>query len=72
MLVDAGGKVSLKIPHRRDLNIPLDHDNGQKLVEKLNQLIAIEKAWELERVKNFEIAEKARDKARTDFSHVPR
>ena len=70
--VDAGGKVSLKIPHRRDLNIPLDHDNGQKLVEKLNQLIPIEKARELERVKNFEIAEKARDKARTDSSHVPR
>ena len=71
MLVDAGGKVSLKIPHRRDLNIPLDHDDGQKLVDKLNQLIPDEKARELERAKSYEMAEKARDRDRTDALRIP-
>jgi hypothetical protein len=69
--VDAGGKVSLKIPHRRDLHIPLDHDDGQKLVEKLNQLIPAEKARELERVRNYEMAEKERDRERTDALRIP-
>ena len=69
--VDAGGKVNLKIPHRRDLNIPLDHDDGQKLVDKLNQLIPVEKARELERVRSYAMAEKERDKDRTDSLQVP-
>ena len=69
--VDTGGKVSLKIPHRRDLHIPLDHDDGQKLVAKLNQLIPVEKATELERVRSYEIAEKARDRERTDSLRIP-
>ena len=69
--VDAGGKVSLKIPHRRDLHIPLDQTDGQKLVDKLNQLIPVEKARELERVRSYEMAEKARDRAKTDSLHIP-
>src|SRR6266567_8136194 len=69
--VGTGGKVSLKIPHRRDLHIPLDHDDGQKLVGKLNQLIPVEKARELERVRSYEIAEKARDWERTDSLRIP-
>ena len=37
----------------------MDHDDGQKLVDKLNQLIPVEKARELERVRSYEMAEKA-------------
>ncbi len=69
--VDSGGKVNLKIPHRRDLHIPLDKADGQRLVDKLNQLIPVEKARELERVRSYELAEKARERGRTDSFHIP-
>jgi len=69
--VDAGGKVSLKILHRRDLHIPLDHDDGRKLVDKLTELIPVEKARELERVRSYEMTEKARDRMRTDSLLIP-
>ncbi len=58
--VDAGGKVSLVIPNRRDLHIPLDPTDGRRLVDKLNQLIPVEKAKELERTRTSEAAWKER------------
>src|SRR5437867_9524507 len=46
--VDAGGKVSLKIPHRRDLHIPLDHDDSQKLVNKVQWNVQVSSMWNLQ------------------------
>ena len=70
--VDASGKVNLKIPHRKDLHIPLDPADGRRLVDKLNQLIPTEKAKELERARSYELAQKDRDRERTDALRFPR
>jgi hypothetical protein len=40
------GEVQIIIPNRRDLHIPLEKDEAQKLVDKLDELIPIEKAKE--------------------------
>jgi hypothetical protein len=37
------GEVQITIPNRRDLHIPLEKDEAQKLVDKLNELIPPEK-----------------------------
>ena len=70
--VDAGGKVSLVIPHRKDLHIPLDAADGRRLVDKLNQLIPGEKTREMERARSFDVAQKERDTQRTDALRFPR
>ena len=70
--VDSGGKVSLLIPHRKDLHIPLNPADGRRLVDKLNQLIPSEKAREMERARNFDIAQMERDRERTDALRFPR
>ncbi len=41
--VDHDGKVKVIIPGRRDIHIPLEHSESQRLVEKLNELIPVEK-----------------------------
>lgn len=48
--VDEKGQVKLKIPHRRDITVPLDADESEKLVNKLKELIPIEKQKEIERL----------------------
>lgn len=48
--LDKKGQVKIVIPHRRDLTIPLEKDESQKLVDKLNELIPIEKSKESERI----------------------
>jgi hypothetical protein len=70
--VDAGGRVSLVIPHRRDLHIPLDPADGRRLVDKLNQLMPVEKAREMERVRIYDAAQREHDKERSDALHFPR
>jgi hypothetical protein len=47
--LDDKGQVKIIIPHRRDLTIPLEQKDAQKLVNKLNELIPIEKEREIER-----------------------
>jgi hypothetical protein len=42
--VDKKGQVKIAIPRRKDLTIPLEEEESVKLVEKLNELIPIEKA----------------------------
>ena len=42
--VDKNGHVKITIPFRKDLLIPLKPDESKRLVEKLNQLIPVEKA----------------------------
>jgi len=48
--LDEKGQVQIVIPHRRDLHIPLEKDEAEKLVDKLNELIPVEKAKEAERI----------------------
>jgi hypothetical protein len=47
--LDDKGQVKIIIPHRRDITIPLEQDEAQKLIDKLNELIPIEKQRETER-----------------------
>jgi len=44
------GHVQIVTPHRRDLHILLEKDEAEKLVDKLNELISVEKAKEEERI----------------------
>jgi len=37
------GEVKVVIPHAKDLHIPLDPDEAQRFVEKINELIQVEK-----------------------------
>ena len=46
---DSSGRVNITIPHRRDIHIPLEPLESEKLVNKLNELIPIEKKRALER-----------------------
>jgi hypothetical protein len=48
--LDEKGQVKIAIPNRRDINIPLEPDESKKLIDKLNELIPIEKQREVERM----------------------
>lgn len=45
--MDETGKIKVILPHRRDVVIPLDLKDGQRLLDKLNQLIPKAKNREL-------------------------
>ena len=47
---DEKGQVKIVIPFRRDIIIPLDTKEAERLVNKLNELIPIEKRKHLEKV----------------------
>lgn len=57
---DQSGRVNIIIPHRRDIHIPLEPLEAERLVEKMNELIPIEKQRRVQR----EIAEQAAEKDR--------
>jgi hypothetical protein len=63
---DSAGKVSIKIPHRRDIHIPLDPLESEKLVNKLNELIPIEKKRALERRSLGQEAHRQEDRGKTE------
>lgn len=63
---DSSGKVNIKIPHRRDLHITLDPLESEKLVNKLNELIPIEKKRALERKQLGQEAHREEDHSRTE------
>jgi len=44
------GQVKITIPHRKDITIPLEPNESKKLINKLNELIPIEKQKEMERI----------------------
>jgi len=48
--LDEKGRVKIIIPHRKDITIPLEPDESRKLIDKLNELIPIEKQREMERM----------------------
>ncbi len=64
--VEPSGKVSITIPHRRDIHIPLDPAEASRLVAKLNDLIPIEKARALERQQAEQAAERQREQQATE------
>jgi hypothetical protein len=70
--VEDTGKINLVIPHRRDLHIPLELSDAKRLAEKLNQMIPGEKAKEMERVRNYDMAQREHDRERDDALHFPR
>lgn len=51
--VDETGRVKMNLPLHRDIVIPLEREDGERLAEKLNQLIlkARQKDLELERLR---------------------
>ena len=64
--VEPSGKVNIKIPHRKDIHIPLEPPEAEKLVERMNELIPIEKERRVERQRAEQVAERDHDKQRTD------
>lgn len=52
--VDDKGRLKVVIPLRRDLLIPLEHDESERLAEKLNELIPLAKLKEAERERRLE------------------
>jgi hypothetical protein len=65
--VDEKGQVKIVIPRRKDLRIPLTLDEAEKLAEKLNELISIEKEKMMEEMqesaRETEVADKDRAEA---------
>jgi len=48
--IDKEGQVKLRIPHRKDITVPLERGESEKLVSKLKELIPIEKQKEIDRL----------------------
>lgn len=67
--VDETGRVKIDLPLYRDIEIPLEREHGERLAEKLNQLIseAKRKDFELERLRR----KRAKDLKRKSKKHPP-
>jgi hypothetical protein len=67
--VDKKGRVKVAIPHRRDIIIPLTAPESRRLVDKLNELIPIEKAREEEDLEKAdkEWTERQHERAEEEF-----
>jgi hypothetical protein len=48
--VDETGKLKIDLPHRRNILIPLERKDAQRLVDKLNELVTNAKKQEVERI----------------------
>jgi hypothetical protein len=64
------GQVKIVVPHRRDITIPLEKDEAQKLIDKLNELIPIEKAKEAERILASSSAERGSEEKRAESRFI--
>ena len=64
--VEPSGKVNIRIPHRRDIHIPLEPLEAERLVEKMNELIPIEKERRVERQLAEQAAEKDRERQKAE------
>jgi len=63
--VDDRGRLKIKIPLRKDIVIPLEVDESERLAEKLNELIPLAKLKEAEEAKVLEeMEERPRPKPR--------
>ena len=63
---DPSGRVSIKVPHRRDIHIPLDPSESRRLVDKLNELIPLEKERAVERKRLGEEARIQEERQKTE------
>ena len=63
-IVDKKGHTKIVIPKRRDITIPLEPDESKKLVEKLNELIPIEKQRAAQELREEQKAEREAEPAR--------
>ena len=63
---DKKGHVKIIIPNRKDLTIPLEPNEAKELIDKLNELIPIEKQKKAEHLLTAQKAEKelGRERAR--------
>jgi len=66
-VVDKKGYTKIVIPRRRDLTIPLEPDESKRLVEKLNELIPVEKARAAQELRDEQKYEKELEPAREDI-----
>jgi hypothetical protein len=57
--LDKKGRVKVDIPHRKDLIIPLDENEAGRLIDKLNELIPIEKERAMRDAQEARKAERA-------------
>ena len=64
------GKIQIVIPHRRDLHISLEKDEAEKLVDKLNELIPVEKAKEADKIMTSSKVEKESEEQRAESSFM--
>ncbi len=70
--VEPSGNVNIRIPHRKDIHIPLEPPEAERLVEKMNALIPIEKERRVERQRAEQAAERDQDKQKADaFKYRP-
>ena len=68
-IVDSKGQTKIMIPKRRDITIPLELSESQKLVEKLNELIPIEKRRAAEELREEQKEEKQVEPQREDIEY---
>lgn len=64
--IDEEGQVKIVIPLRRDIIIPLDSKESQRLIEKLNELIPLEKQRYAKLLMEAEKAERMMDRAEAE------
>lgn len=64
--LDEKGRVRIVIPHRKDVIIPLEKKEAEKLIDRLNELIPIEKEKEAQRILASSGAQKEYAKGRTE------
>jgi hypothetical protein len=57
--LDKKGRVKIDIPRRKDLTIPLDPEESQRLIDKLNELIPPEKERAMKDAEEAKKTEKA-------------
>jgi hypothetical protein len=60
---DKNGQLQIKIPGRRDIHIPLEPSEARQLVDKLNELMPIEKENALRREQMAMEAERERERS---------
>jgi hypothetical protein len=65
--LDETGKVTVNLPHHRDVVLPFEHkENAEKLVEKLNQLISKARTEKIKENAEIKRAEKKLKKSRLE------
>lgn len=70
--LDEKGRVKIDIPRRKDLTIPLDQEESKRLIDKLNELIPLEKERALKDAEEAKKTEALRAQRSTNEKEVGR